>query len=227
MEADTQELTKLPIKRTDENDIFKLPHPSAAPFMKRRKQHEKKYDEELLLKKFGFTALKNIIVNDNYIRSGSSRMSGFTWQFLKKNFVLPLNNAQPLGCFVTNNGSLAIFSPPLEDIQALNNLLPFIMEKLNVNASAHVKVEFDTDKPLFIRDDSLSLFWNKDGQKISLLPRVAFQGKVALKVMGLMYYEGVDGSGCTRVKLSVHLEQVKVMDEGNHEDELMKDCMFN
>ena len=91
MEADTQELTKLPIKRTDENDIFKLPHPSAAPFMKRRKQHEKKYDEELLLKKFGSTALKNIIVNDNYIRSGSSRMSGFTWQFLKKDFVLPLN----------------------------------------------------------------------------------------------------------------------------------------
>jgi hypothetical protein len=195
--------------------------------MKRRKMKEaKQYDEHMLQNKFGASALVNVIVNDNYTRAGSSRMYGFTFQYLKKNFILPLNNGEPLGCFVTNNGALAIFSPPSEDIKVLNNLTSFLMDKFNVNVSVHTKVEIQNDRPLFIRSDCLTTYWNKTGQKITALPITAFQGKVALKIMGLMYYEATDGSGATKVKLSVHMEQVKVMEEGNGDDNLTKDCMF-
>ena len=198
--------------------------PSAL--MKRRKIKEAKpYDEALLLKNFGTPALVNVIINESYVRKESSRMHGFTFQFLRKNFILPLNHTEPLGCFLTQNDALAIFTPPLEDLKILKNLLPFLMEKFNVNASVHRKIDFDDDKPLFIRGDCLSTFWNKDGQKILNLPVMSFQGKVALKIMGLMYYEADDGSPC--VKLQVHLEQVKVMEEGNGEVDLIKDCMFN
>jgi hypothetical protein len=231
MASEDQEMVALPTKRLDNDSVFKLPHPSATPMMQRRLKLKTKkvlYDEDLLLKKFGTAALANVIVNDNYTYSkGASRMNGFTWQYLKKNFILPLNNSEQLGCFLTNNGALAIFSPPLEDIKTLNSLLSFLLEKLKVNHDAHTKVEFDVDKPLFIRGDCMTSYWNKEGNKMISLPSKAFQGKVALKVMGLMYYESCNGSGFPNVKLSIHLDQVKVLDEGIGNDELIKDCIFN
>lgn len=220
---DKEEFMKLPMKRATN---FILPHPSASPLLKKRKK-DVTYNEALLEGQFGRKALSNVIVNNNYSQNVGAKVDGFTFQFLRNNFVLPMNKGNEMGCFICENGALTIFSPTNEDIKILNNLLRFLMKKLNVNPATHTSVDLEEDAmTLYSRPDRMSTFWNKDGKMISALPKVAFQGKVALKIMGLFFFQGKDPNAAPSVKLLHHLEQVQVLSEGNGEDDLLKSCMF-
>jgi hypothetical protein len=218
-----EEFMKLPMKRTTN---FTLPHPSDSPLLKKRKK-DLACNEGLLEGQFGRKALCHVIVNNNYSQNVGAKVDGFTFQFLRNNFVLPMNKGNEMGCFICENGALTIFSPTNEDIKILNNLLRFLMKKLNVNSETHTIVELEQDAmTLYSRPDRMSTFWNKDGKMISALPKLAFQGKVALKIMGLFFFQGKDPNAAPSVKLLHHLEQVQVLSEGNGEDDLLKSCMF-
>jgi hypothetical protein len=101
------------------------------------------------------------------------------------------------------------------------------MKKLNVKISTHIAVDLDMDTMvLYSRPDRATTFWNKDCKMISALPKMGFKAKIALKIMGIFFIQDKDPNAAYRVKLHYHLDQVKVVLEGNDEDELLKSCMF-
>jgi hypothetical protein len=227
---------KLPLKRTIK---FTLSHPSNSSLLKKRRKEEstgKKEEEESIGKKeptYNESMLEEHFGKDNVtnIKFKNTDVNGFSVKYVFKNFILKLNNGNEMDCYMSVNGALAIFKPLLDDIKTINNVLRFFIEKLGVNTSAHTVVEMDENSSaLFSRPDRLTTYWNKEGQRIDGLPKTCFRGKVALKIMGAMWYQ-IDGNEeKPRIKVFQHLEQVQVIKSGCQEDngeERSNTCIFN
>lgn len=212
-----------PIKRKA-SAAFKVP---ATPMKKVNRQQHHPYDESMLLDKFSKQELDNAIVNHNYTRRAGIELPEYTFQYLRNNFVLKLNNGEPLTCFLCVNGALTIYGFNNQDVDLLNNLLRFIMKKFKVNFDTHVQVELRKDETQFIRADRLTTYWDVDCKKIRCLPLTAFQGKVAIKVIGLQYRESQDTSTTKQtVRLMMHLEQVQVISPHDGKVENGEACIW-
>lgn len=204
--------------------VFKVP---ATP-MKKKVSRQLPYEMSILLEKFPKQLLDNTIVNHNYTRRAGIEFPEFTFQYLRNNFVLKLNNGEPLSCFLCVNGALTIYGFNNNDVVIFNNLLRFIMKKFNVNFDTHVQVELRMNETQFIRSDRLTTYWDKDFQKIRCLPLTAFEGRVAVKVLGLQYRESQDPSNTKQtVRLMMHLEQVQVISPGDGRMENGEACLWN
>ena len=186
-------------------------------------------DMKILKNKFGDEALKNVIVNNNLIRRARIDLPEYTFQYIKDNFVLKLNDGKPFDCFVSNTGALTIFNFPLDDVVVLNQLLRFLCTKLHVNMMKfqpmYIKAE---DVTQFIQVDRLTTYWDKQANQIKYLPRSAFSGYVAVKVMGLCFREPADENEMPSVKLLMHIDQVMVNEIYKNIDEMLANpiCIF-
>jgi hypothetical protein len=212
-----------PLKRkASSSAVFKIP---ATPMKKVSRQLP--YDMSILLEKFPKQVLDNTVVNHNYTKRAGIEFPEFTFQYLRNNFVLKLNNGEPLSCFLCVNGALTIYGFNNNDVVIFNHLLRFIMKKFNVNFDTHVQVELRVNETQFIRSDRLTTYWDKDYQKIRCLPLTAFEGRVAVKVIGLQYRESQDPSNTKQtVRLMMHLEQVQVISPGDGRVENGEACLW-
>jgi hypothetical protein len=209
-DSDNDELLSqtTPLKR---KPTFKVP---ATPMKK--KIAPLPYDKTKLLTKFEQVLLDNTAVNHNYTRRAGLEIPEYTFQYLRNNFVLKLNNGEPISCFLCINGALTIYDFNDDDVDILNHLLHFIMKKFSVNVDANAYVEMRKGETQFIRADRLTTYWDKDGLPIRCLPVTAFQAKVAVKVIGLQYRESHDPLMTKQtVRLLLHLEQVQVISPGD------------
>ena len=208
----------------------------AVAKMKKKAKLSFPYNMLTLLNAFGKRHLDNVQVNYNYTKKGGLHLPQFTFQYLKNNFILKLNFNGNLthSCFLTSNGALAIFNPCNVDIDILNNLLAFLMTKLNVNSSTHVGMELEKGETMFLRADRLTTCWDKDGKLLTSLPKNAFQAKIAVKVMGVMFRDCSENdtastttTTATKCMMLTHLEQVQVVEVDRPDDGAIAKCLFD
>ena len=178
-------------------------------------------DRELLNEKFGLHEMENLGFNERY-KSKGSNLPHFTLKYLRENLYFKLNNSMPLDCYLTSNGSLAVFNIPDNDIDVLNRLLRFLCKKVNFDSTKHQIVEMDKNVTHFVRVDRLSSFWNSEGKTIANLPTHSFTARINLKVIGLV----VQKNGVNTVKLLYHIDQVKVEKELNNMADAHVECVF-
>lgn len=195
---------------------------------KKRKYMDFPYNEDLLHKKFSVYDLEHVDFNDNKIeRKGDPDFIDFTFQYLKKNFLLKINDGKAVSCFWTDSGALAMFDVRQDDLEVLNNLHNFLLCKKNVNPNKNFALLYKNNDALFIRGDRLTTFWNEEGGRLYELPRTAFTANVAIRVIGLQYHKmkALDGMEMDlyEVKPLIHLAQVRVLSESTGEEEF---CMF-
>ena len=191
------------------------------------KQYKKlEYDERLLTNKFGYHALRNVVINDNYTKKvqQTGLLPNISFQYLKSNFIFKLNNGLAVSCFRTCNGSLALFDVRMEDFDVLNNLLYFLMDKLHIDKVKNTPQLCEKNDTLFVRNDRLTQFFDCKCGKIAQLPATSFHGNVAIKVMGLQFHNSATTEGQKTVKLLIHLLQVRVLDNVENVD--VNECLF-
>jgi hypothetical protein len=217
----------LPPLNFDEDTQLPLPLATTPTVVLKRKRPAFEYDEELLKKTFGEYQMNNVTINHNYIRRNGVELAEYTFQYLRKNFVLKLNDGGSISCFVSRNGAIALFNVRKSDYVVFNNLLKFLLCKVNVDSSKNMIVPLDPEETCFVRTDQLTTYWNLEGGRINELPRYNFEANVALKVMGLQFrkMQAVDDEAANvyEVKLLLHIDQVRVLKK---EDELEDKCMF-
>ena len=222
----TTSSSQLPTKRAGIDEDAEVSNQYAGIDIKRAKiDKKKKYNVKLLEISFGSYSLKNVMVNTNYIHRSGLDLPDITFQYLKKNFVMKLNEGKEVSCFRTRNDSLALFDVRIEDVAVLNNLLHFLIEKMNVNLDKNVVEELDKNETLFFRSDRLTSYFDVNCKKIESLPKLSFEGNVAVKVMGLQFHKSKRDDGSQVVKLLIHLEQVRVLDDERTMEE-KAECMF-
>jgi len=214
--AVSNEAVKLPLKRRSE---CHLPY-HVTPTLAKKQAN----DETLLEEKFGHVTLSSASIG-NVSGKMPGKMDGYSFYYLRKNIRFVMKDGEELNCHVTSNGALAIYSPPRNDMELLNKLLHFLMKKFNIGA--HTTVELDLDAEVFYcRPDRLSTFWDKDAKSLEALPRLFFRGKIAVKIMGIFLFQEPNVNVAPKAKLLIHLEQVKVMEAGNGEDDVPKTCFL-
>lgn len=213
----------------DEDSQMMPPPPTTTSDAKRRKRGPFVFDRDILHAAFSPQALADVIVQSNTIRRVGKDMAEYTFQYLKKNFILKLNAAGPVSCFTTSNGALALFDVRHEDYDAINNLHKFLLCRLNLDPAKTIVKSLDPNETLFLRDDAMTTFWNRDGKRISQLPACCIECNVAVKIMGVQLckktsevQDGSSQSDIYEVKPLVHLEQVRVL--SNRTEEAF--CMF-
>jgi hypothetical protein len=211
-----------PLKRKT-SSVFKI----SATTMKKPNRQQCPYDETILLEKFTKELLHSTYINNIYTSHFGMELPEYTFHYLRNNFVLKLNNGEPLACFICVNGALTIYNFNNDDVVLFNNLIHFLMKKLNVNFDTHIQVELKKDENQFIRSDRFTTYWDKDRQKIRCLPLTMFQGRVAVKVIGLQYRESQDPDTTKQiVRLMMHLEQVQVISLGDGRMENGEACIW-
>ena len=145
----------------------------------------------------------------------------FRFEYLRDNLVMKLNQGQPISCFRSSNGALALYDVSPEDVNVLNNLLHFLIHKFNVvdgdgDCTVTSSKELKVNETIFLRQDALTKFFDDKSKQISSLPKSAFTGNVAIKIMGLQFFFGNCNNGESKshcqVKLLIHLMQVRVME---------------
>ena len=141
-----------------------------APTIQKKKKSTA-YNYDLLVNAFGQTAMNDSTIKYNQITRRAVEMGEYTFQYLKSNFRLLCNKQQPLSCFPTCNGSLAMFSFAHCDVEILNNLLQFLIAKLNVDTKTNTILPIEyMDATHFARIDRLTTFWDTNGKRIYQLP---------------------------------------------------------
>ncbi len=144
---------------------------------------------------------------------------GYTMIYMKKNFIYGLNASNPVTCYVSVNGSLAVFDMPNKDIQLLNGIFFKMLRQLNAYDMPLYYIE---DMAQFFKQDKATRVFDNDKKMITGLPTTSFHGKVALKLMGLSHCKqtGI-------VKPLMHVHQVKI---DKIDDEILYDandqCLF-
>lgn len=180
---------------------------------------EQNFNDDFLNHVFDSRNLQDIQFNADYNGkfAKSQNCKNMIFKFFKKNFHLIMNKGQSCPCFVTQNGALAVYECLDHDVEALNQLLHFILWKVGSNYEART---LDKGKTQFFRDDRLTCLFNHAREPITTLPKSSFKGQVALKIMGLQI---VDNSA----KLLIHLDQVRVVDVKNGKEDVHENvCKF-
>ena len=217
----------------EDDGIFKIP---ATPKKKRivatitplkKKEQIQPYDEALLARTFGAYALNNIVLDEKEPQqTGAIKdLKNFRFRFLKNNFIIKVNGGEEVECFQSSNGAIALFNVNDDTVNLLNQLLSYLLHKFPADPRFAI-TEVEKGATLFIRPDRLSSFFNMDGSRLELLPQTGFRGNVALKVIGLQFYNGNEGA--KTVKLLIHVSQIRVTGRGcggGREGE--EPCMFN
>jgi hypothetical protein len=200
-----------------------------GPSLKRQKKGT--YDDQLLQSTFGNRAMNNVVVNNNY---KSDPLHENYFKFLRQNFVMKLNLGSVVSCFRSMNSAVALFNVRVEDVDVLNNLLLFLVEKLGIDKAKNIMKPLEKNETLFFKTDRFTAYFNHNNEKIQTLPKVAFEGNVAIKVMGLHFYKNKLQATVNEeeeeeeeyiVKLLIHLEQVRVLDDERTMEE-KNECMF-
>ena len=175
----------------------------------------------VLEEKFGMSLRQEVEFNEKYSEDFASKQMFHNMKFLylKKNIVSTINNGNATPCFVAKNASLTMFDVSKEDVQALNELLDFLINcaKIDVNKAPKYLQE---DQPQFFRHDKFTTCFNKQCEMIQSLPKIGFKGQVAVKILGLQVEE-------SHVKLLIHVQQVRVVEVNKEIDDNFNDeCMF-
>ena len=224
-----------PLKEFDENtqmwpiEDFERPPPTPAPNVKpliRVKKQPFFYDKKVLKQYFTTETLQAIDAGFNVVV-----LSKKTQNLLRNQLFFKVNKAGPVSCFYTNANTLTLFDISMDDVNALNNLFQYILCKFKVDPKKNIPILLDHRETLFFRQESKTTFWNKDGQQILDLPRVAFTANVALRIMGIEFHStaspNIDNDKSLykdiyTVKPIIILEQVRVLNASNGEEF----CMF-
>ena len=237
----------LPQLDIDENTLLFLPHDDVPPTpspataaannhpLKKRARLSFAYDKNILMNTFG--PLDGVAMNNNYIRREGVDLSEYTFRYLKKNIMFKINDGSILSCFMSRNGALAMFDVPHKDIEALNNLLKFLLDKINMDSSKVTLSLLSNMDTIYVRADRLSNYFLRNGRRIQELPNCNFEANVALKIMGIQFYRRVhplekEATTTTEerseVKLLMHLDQVRIANtcNGKENETCEPICMF-
>lgn len=192
-----------PLLKQQANDL--------PPPLLKRQGNVLKYNKRLLQSTFPSNMLENVTVNDTFTPRGMAEE--YTFKYLRDNLILKVNEGRAdVTCYLTTNKALALFNVRVEDVDILNNLLTYLMEKLNIDTAYHPS-KMEALETLFIRPERLTTYFDKDWERINKLPNTCFNGNVVLKVMGLQLHSPKKNGMVKTVKLLIHLEQVRVVEE--------------
>ena len=160
----------------------KMLHP-----LKKRARLSFGYEAKVLHDAFGKEYLDSIAINPNCIQRFDFDIGDYKFQYLKKNITFKLNGGGSVSCYVTRNGSLAMFDVRREDLMVLNNILKFLLNKIDADpANNNIKL-LNFAEPQYARPDRFTTYWNYDGTRLNRLPVYQFEGNVALKIFGIQF----------------------------------------
>ena len=182
-------------------------------------------DHQRLYDIFGTNNLNRVALQERMKTKGRN-IPDLTLKYFRDNIHLKLFEGKPLDCYLTSNGSLAIFNFDPADVDILNELLCFLLKKFEINPIAFKPNEIEKKATQFIRVDRLSSFWDKECKLIGNLPSHAFVGKVNIKVIGLILQKPSAG-GFSTSRLMIHVDQVKVEKELNSVASGAVQCVFD
>ena len=195
----------------------KMEHP-----LKKRMRLSFGYEAKVLHDAFGKEFLDSIVINPNCIQRFDFDIGDYKFQYLKKNIIFKVNGGGSVNCYVTRNGSLAMFDVRREDLVVLNNILKFLLNKIDADPAHNNLKLLNYMEPQYARPDRFTTYWNHDGTRLNKLPVHNFDANVALKIFGIQYRQtkeldecvgGVGVDNESQVKLLFHLQQVRVINE--------------
>ena len=183
-------------------------------------------DMKLLYSSFGKKNIDAIVAVDQGKTINKSHSSyQVTNQILTQSLECVLNEDRQVECWQSNNGWINVTNFTYKDTDIMNELLYFLINKLNVKPMYKpVPMEKGNDGLMskYFPIHTKSQFFNKDGHIITYLPMSCFRAKVQMKVMGLQYVSSGDYNA---VRLIAYIGSVKVLSEQDM-DTLMGDWML-
>ncbi len=137
---------------------------------------------------------------------------GMSFYYLRKNVYNTIEGNQKCFNFATEDRNcLVIFN--MKHVRVLNDILYDIVCRNGVLGEVQYR---DKDEPQFFKIEVRTALFNKEKKQIKNLPAPAFDGRIALNIVG--FY--VDSN--ETVKLLTHVHQIQVLEQ----DEVIDICMF-
>ena len=142
----------------------------------------------------------------------------FTTHYFETPLYLKANKSDTVRAFALQNGGLAVFTLPSGDVCLLNGLLYNILRYKPSYYSPNYIIDGAT---FFAKKDKNSRYFDNDHQVMYTLPVQAFNGRLCLKIVGVVY-DQINGS--SKLLITIHHIQVITVSKSDEEEEI---CCFS